>query len=187
MSSPISVMGLDGSLANFGIAVAIVDSDTSKIIEVKDLVLSKTKKDSKLKRADDDFARFQQHWGVVKDIATKNNVNIMFGEIPSGAQDARASFAFGGVTSMLSGLSTYYDLSVVTPAQVKVAATGNKFADKEDVIAAMYKLYPNAPWITGKKANAMDITTPSGLYLTNANEHLADAVAVVIAGLKRGK
>jgi Holliday junction resolvasome RuvABC endonuclease subunit len=184
MAGPISVMGLDGSLANFGIAVAIVDSDTNKIIEVKDLVLSKTSKNPKLKRADDDYARFQQHWGVVKDIATKNNVNIMFGEIPSGAQDARASFAFGGVTSMLAGLGTYYDMKVVTPAQVKEAATGSKHADKEDVIEAMYGLFPSAPWITGKKSNAMNITTASGLYLTNANEHLADAVAVVIAGLK---
>lgn len=183
MSNPISVMGLDGSLANFGIAVAVVDLDTKTIIEVKDLVLSKTAKNAKLKRATDDFTRFQQHWNIVKEVADKYNVNIMYGEIPSGAQDARASFAFGGVTAMLAGLGTYYQVGVVTPAEVKVAATGNKHADKEDVIAAMHKAFPTAPWITGKKANAMNITTTSGLYLTNANEHLADSVGVILAGI----
>jgi Holliday junction resolvasome RuvABC endonuclease subunit len=185
MSYPISVMGLDGSLANFGIAVATVNLHTKTIIEVKDLILSKTTKNPKLKRADDDFARFRQHWLVIKKTALANNVNIMFGEIPSGAQDARASFAFGGITATLAGLSIDYDVTTVTPTEVKVAATGFKHADKEDVIQAMYRLYSSAPWITGKKPNGMGITTASGLYLTNANEHLADATAVIVAGLKK--
>lgn len=185
MSYPISVMGLDGSLANFGIAVAIVDSESKKITDVKDLVLSKTLPNKKLKRADDDYARFQQHWHVVKDLAYKHNINVMFGEIPSGAQDARASFAFGGITAMLAGLGTQFQMTTVTPAEVKLAACGSKHADKEDVIAAMHGLFPDTNWITGKKANAMNIKTASGLFLTNANEHLADACAVIVAGLKK--
>lgn len=187
MGNPISVLGLDGSLANFGIAVVIIDPDEKKIIEVKDLILSTTKKSSvkSMKRADDDFARFQQHWQTLKSEATKHNIQAIFGEIPSGAQDARAAFAFGGVTAILAGLSCDYTTTVVTPSEVKIASTGNKHADKEDVIAAMYKEFPHANWIKGKKPNAMSITDAKGLYLTNANEHLADAVAVVLAGLRK--
>jgi Holliday junction resolvasome RuvABC endonuclease subunit len=185
MGYPISVMGLDGSLSNFGIAVATVDSDSKRVIEVKDLILSKTKPDKSLKRATDDFARFKQHWLVIQKAAEEYDVTVMFGEIPSGAQDARASFAFGGVTAMLSGLATQYILTTVTPAEVKLASTGSKHADKEDVILEMHKLFPSAPWITGKKANTMGIKTSSGLFLTNANEHLADATATILAGLKK--
>ncbi len=181
------VLGLDGSLQNFGIALATVDLTTKEIISVDDLVLSKTVKstDKKMKRADDDYSRFYTQIGAVRQLASDNNVSCMFGEIPSGAQDARASFAFGGVTAILAGFAHDYELKTVTPAEVKVAATGSKNADKEDVIAATYELFPNAPWITGSKPNAMNIKTPEGKYLTNANEHLADAIAVILAGLKK--
>lgn len=185
MANPISVMGLDGSLANFGIAVATLDTDTNEIIEVKDLILSKSKPNKKLKRAEDDFARFNQHWDCIRNTATKYDVKVMYGEIPSGAQDARAAFAFGGITAMLGGLALDYDLTTVTPAEVKVAATGDRHADKEDIIEEMHSRFPTAPWITSKRENKMNITTSSGLFLTNANEHLADSIGVILAGVKK--
>lgn len=186
MEGPRYVMGLDGSLANFGIAVGIV-CPKGEVLGIERLVISKTTKakSKKTRRADDDFARFEQHWHMVKGIANEFNVKTMYAEIPSGAQDARASFAFGGVTAMLAGLSLDYKMTTVTPAEVKIAATGDKHADKEDMISAMYGLFPTAPWLTSKKPNAMAVTTSSGLYLTNANEHLADATGVILAGIKK--
>jgi Holliday junction resolvasome RuvABC endonuclease subunit len=187
----LNVLGLDGSIQNFGIAVGVIETDTWELLSIKNLVLSKTKKstDKKTKRAEDDFARFAQHWKAIADItesvAIEWNPFYVFGEIPSGAQDARASFAFGGVTAMLAGLSLTNKVITVTPSEVKVAATGLKHADKEDVIAAMYDRFPHAPWITSKRPNAMNIHEGDGLYLTNDNEHLADAIAVILAGLEK--
>lgn len=189
MRGPHYVMGLDGSLANFGIAVALVSGDGKEVMSVEHLIISKTTpapKKAKVKRADDDFARFKQHWQNVTGVAKEYKVETMYAEIPSGAQDARASFAFGGVTAMLAGLSIDYDVTTVTPAQVKIAATGDKHADKEEMIGAMYGLFPDAPWLISKKPNAMSIVTKDG-YLTNANEHLADSVGVILAGIEKQK
>jgi Holliday junction resolvasome RuvABC endonuclease subunit len=185
----VNVLGLDGSLQNFGIAVARVDTGTWTVLDVKNLVLSKTTKntDKKVRRADDDFKRFAQHVYEVRLIAAVEKVEYIFGEIPSGAQDARAAFAFGGVTAMLAALTYDYKVVTVTPAEVKLAATGMKHADKDDVIRAMYSCFPDAPWLTSNKPNQMDIKTPEGKYLTNANEHLADAVGVILAGIKKCK
>jgi Holliday junction resolvasome RuvABC endonuclease subunit len=186
LKETIKVLGLDGSLQNFGIAVGTVHIATKELVSVDQLVLSKTSKstDKKLKRADDDFNRFREHWLTIETIIAMDKPLHVFGEIPSGAQDARAAFAFGGVTAILAGLSLTNNLITVTPAEVKLAATGWKHADKEDIIAAMHGLYPTANWIKSRKPNAMAIEK-DGWYLTNANEHLADAVAIILAGIKK--
>lgn len=187
------VIGLDGSLANFGIAVAEVNTDTWEILSVSSLELSKTakSKDKKVKRSDDDYMRFKMHWQKILATRASTGATIIVGEIPSGAQDARAAFAFGGVTAMLAGLDAFFIHGVstitVTPSEVKQAATGTKHADKEDVISAMYGCFPDANWIVSSKPNGMNIKTPEGKYLTLANEHLADAVGIIKAGLEKCK
>jgi Holliday junction resolvasome RuvABC endonuclease subunit len=180
----VNVLGLDGSLQNFGMAVISLDWPSSKL-KVEALLLSKTKpnKAKGVKRADDDLQRFRQHWEEINCIITKYNCSFAFGEVPSGAQDARAAFALGGITAMLACVPL--PLIAVTPREVKIAATGTPHADKPDMIEAMYKEFPNAPWITSKVKNAMAIQPTPTTYLTLANEHLADACAVVKAGLKK--
>jgi Holliday junction resolvasome RuvABC endonuclease subunit len=180
----IKVMGLDGSLQNFGIAVGTVDTITKELLTVDNLLLSKTAKDGTVKRANDDFDRFRRHWETIETLIAAEKPMMIFGEIPSGSRDVRAAFAFGGVTSILAGLSLTNKLYTVTPAEVKLAASGWKHADKEDVIAAIHSRFPDADWIRSKKPNAMCIEK-DGFYLTNANEHLADAVSTILAGLKK--
>ena len=65
----------------------------------------------------------------------------------------------------------------VTPTEVKVAATGSKTATKEEMIDWAYKKYRDAyGWLTRKQ---------SGQYvLKKENEHLADAIGAINAGLK---
>lgn len=179
------VLGLDGSLSNFGMTVVTVDFIKKSIVSIDELVLSTTSKAATGKRSDDDFLRFRQHWLKINELTDKYNIQKIYGEIPAGAQDARASFAFGGVTSMLSGLSCFFDVQTVTPIEVKVATTGVKYADKEDVISAVHTSFPDADWIVSKRKNKMNITNDKGLYLGNSNEHLADAVGTVLAGLKK--
>lgn len=178
-------LGLDGSLTNFGIAVASVDAGTRTNIEIHELILSKTapNKTKGLRKSSDDVARFKQHATLIRYLIETYDIKFAVGEVPSGAQDARAAFAFGGVTAILASLPI--ELIEVTPADVKVAATGHKHADKEDIIKWAYLNYPDANWIVGSKPNALNITTPSGKYLTLANEHLADACAAIKAGLEK--
>lgn len=183
----INVLGLDGSIQNFGLAVGQIDPSTWELLSVSALVLSKTKKAEKTKRADDDLARFRKHWMTIETLIAIDNPLHLFAEIPSGSRDVRAAFAFGGVTAILAGLTLSHEVTTVTPMEVKVAATGVKHADKEDVIAAMYERFPKAPWLTSKRPNAMNICKDDGLYLTNDNEHLADAIGAILAGLEKCK
>lgn len=181
----IIAMGLDGSIQNFGIAVCEIDLDSKTILRVEHLLLSKTKKDGKAKRAEDDFKRFATHYYQIRGMIWDYGVEYIFGEIPAGAKDARAAFAFGGVTAILGVLSYDKHVTTVTPREVKIAATGLPHADKDDIIAAMYDAFPDANWILSKRSNAMDIQTLEGEYLTNDNEHLADALGIILAGMTK--
>lgn len=180
----VRVIGLDGSLQNFGMAICTVNVEEKKIISVDKLILSKTKPDNTkgVRRSSDDVARFRQHSDFIKKAIIEYNVSFAIGEVPSGAKDARAAFAFGGVTALLASLPVR--LVEVTPSDVKVAATGYKHADKEDIIEWAVKNFPDAGWILGAKANKMNIKL-HGKFVTNANEHLSDSVAAVQAGLNK--
>jgi Holliday junction resolvasome RuvABC endonuclease subunit len=173
---------IDGSLQNLGLAVVTIDG--RKVSGVVTLQLNKTMptKDKKMRKSYDDLARFQSHWRFLDNIIDEYNCKLAIGEVPSGAQDARANFAFGGVTAMYACLPIPF--IPVYPLEVKFAATGSKHADKEDMIEWAYNAYPNANWLVSKRANNMNIKTKAGLYLAPPNEHLADAVAVGHAGVK---
>lgn len=173
---------IDGSLQNLGLAVVTIDH--SLVSGVVTLKLNKTAPttNKKMRKSYDDLARFQSHWKVLSETIAEYKCKVAFGEVPSGAQDARANFAFGGVTAMYACLPIPF--IPVYPLEVKEAATGFKHADKEDMIEWAYNTYPKANWMISKRANKLNIKTPEGLYLMPGNEHLADSVAVGYAGVK---
>jgi Holliday junction resolvasome RuvABC endonuclease subunit len=181
-----NIVAIDGSLCNFGISVISYNEDTNTLGTVRTMLLSETAPDNTkgAKRSLDDLKRFNQHWTTINDVINKYECKFAIAEIPSGAQDARAAFAFGGITSMMACLPI--KLVPVTPLEAK-AVTGIKHADKEDMIAWAYDKYPLADWFLSKRSNKMDIKTPAGLYLQNKNEHLADSIAVAFAGLTKLK
>ena len=61
----------------------------------------------------------------------------------------------------------------VDPSEVKLATVGNRTASKADMIAWAVGLYPDADWLQDRSGS-----------LIAANEHLADAVASIHAGMK---
>ncbi len=177
----VTAICIDGSLQNLGLAV--VELDETRITKVIDLILNTTKPtdDKKKRKSYDDLFRFQSHWKVLTETIDKYNCTLSIGEVPSGSQDSRASFAFGGITAIYACLPVPF--IPVHPAEVKLAATGFKHSDKEDIITWAYSKYPDANWLTSKRSNKMNIKTPSGLFLKNENEHLADAIAIAYAGV----
>lgn len=175
-------LGLDGGLKNFGLCVAYFDN---KNVHIEKLIISKTapSKAKDVKRSIDDLTRFRQHAMIIRDTIQRWEIGIAVGEIPAGAKDARALYAFGGVLGLYASLDIPF--IPVTPSDVKIAAAGNKHADKEDIIEAMYSRFPYANWITSKRANKMEIKSKEGLYLTPDNEHLADSIGAVLAGIEK--
>jgi hypothetical protein len=105
---------------------------------------------------------------------------VAFGEIPSGAQHARSAFGFGVAVGVLA--SCKIPLFEVMPLETKLGSVGIKTADKPDIIRWAAELYPEAPWqryeapTRGKKPHAKG-------DLHDDNEHVADAIAIVHAGI----
>lgn len=167
--SKIIIAGLDGSKSNFGIAKVLLDVNTLEF-EVIDLVLIKTEKSkNKQVRASSDNLRRAQELAVGA-AANINDCITVFGEVPSGGQSYDAVLGFGIVIGVYAGLKPPF--CEVSPAEAKKAAVGTRTASKQEMIEWAVARFPNAPWRMHRGKATLD------------NEHLADALAIVLAGLK---
>jgi Holliday junction resolvasome RuvABC endonuclease subunit len=170
------IAGLDPSMAHFGIAIKDLDLETMQM-ELIDLVLIDTEKQSGKKvvrQSSDDLRRATEAHAAYHATLVGNNVQFVFSEVPSGGQSARAVYSFGIVVGLLA--SCPVPLIQVMPSETKLATVGTKTASKAEMIEWAAETYPSGPWIKRKSKGEM--------VLTNANEHLADACAVVYAGVK---
>lgn len=173
MSNKIMLAGLDGSLRNFGIVKCLLDLDTMKL-EVVDMQLVKTdkSKNKQVRASSDNLERAQT-------IATRLHSSLtdcqtVFLEVPSGGQSYAAVLGFGIVIGLYASLTN--PVCEVSPSETKLAVVGTKTASKQEMIAWATEAYPDAPWRTVKRNGIM--------VPTNDNEHLADALAIIHAGIK---
>lgn len=170
----IKIVGMDPSMSNWGIAKATLDVETLQF-EIDDLILIETESEAKkgVIKQSDDLRRAK----IVKEgmIEACEDASIAVSEIPfcNPAGYAAANFNSGLVTGVLAACPI--PLIQVFPAEVKFKATGIRSATKDEMITWAIGKYPNAPWrmrtLKGKQVP------------TKVNEHLADAVAALNAGL----
>lgn len=170
----VKILGIDPALRNFGYAIARVSVETGEILSIDDLVLVKTEDDAgkKVRRNSDDLRRAKAHVDALKRLTS--GVDFAMAEVPVGSQSARAMASYGICIGVLASCDV--PLIQVTPTENKVCATGKKTASKEEMIEWAHGLFPNAPWLTRK--------TKGETVLKNENEHLADAVGAIYAGLQ---
>ena len=170
----IKIVGFDPSMSNWGICKATLDIETLEFT-VDDLILVETESESKkgvIKQSDDlRRAKIVQE-GMLEACA---DASLAISEIPfcNPAGYAGANFNSGLVTGVLA--SCPLPLIQVFPGEVKMKATGVRSATKGEMIDWAMNRFPNAPWKMRKLKGKM--------VPTNANEHLADAVASINAGL----
>lgn len=169
----ITVVGLDPSMANFGIATGILDLDSGTFfgleIEVVDTAPGKTKQ---VRKNSDDLERARKISKTLSSLLL--GADLVCVEIPVGSQSARAMASYGMCIGVLASINI--PMIQLTATELKVAATGNKNASKKDMIDWATKLYPNTNWYTKK---VKGVTT-----FTNKNEHVADATAAIHAAVK---
>jgi Holliday junction resolvasome RuvABC endonuclease subunit len=167
------ILSLDPSFANIGWCVASVDVAEAKILKMIDGGLISTEKSETktIRRSSDDLRRANEIASGLRKIA--QNVDMVFAEIPTGTQSARASWALGIALGCLTNLSPT-PLVEITPTMTKLASIGRKDASKEEIIEWAVGLYPDLPWITARGKSK----------LSPKNEHLADSVGVLHAGLQ---
>lgn len=173
MSTKIRVAGIDPSLKNLGVAHMTFDLVSGELaVQALHLVQTEKTKHKQVRQNSDDLRRAQE---LVQEFhRLTQNQTFVFAEIPTGAQSATAMKAFGIAIGVLA--SCPVPLIQVQPFETKLASVGTKTASKQEMIEWATELYPKAPWLRLRDK-------PDGKIL-NDNEHLADAVAVVHAGIK---
>lgn len=169
----IKIAGLDGSLVNFGVALMTYDTDTNTLT-LDDVALSETKNETgkKVRMSSDNLRRCQEHAEFLKHKLA--GCTLAFAEVPTGGQSAKACIAFGMVIGLYASLPM--PVIEVAPAETKLATVGTRTASKEEMIDWATTEYPDAPWLTRRLKGQ--------IVPVSKNEHLADAAAVVHAGIK---
>jgi hypothetical protein len=169
----ILIAGLDGSLRNFGVARLWYDIE-AEALDVDDLVLSETlpEKHKKVRASSDLFRRAYELQRTT--LTALGGSRMCFAEIPSGGQSYDAVIGFGIVIGVYASINI--PLIEVSPIETKKATVGTRTASKQEMIDWAFETYPNAPWLTTKRAGKR--------VPTLKNEHLADACAIVHAGIR---
>lgn len=168
----IKIVGIDPSLRNFGFAQALLNIHTLEYtIENLILVESENEAGKVVRKNSDDLRRASTLYnGLVRACA---GASLAIAEVPVGSQSARAMASYGMCVGVLAACPV--PLIQVTPAEVKLAAVGNKQAAKEEMIEWAMAKHPGANWLMRKSKGRM--------VPMNDNEHLADACAAIEAGL----
>jgi Holliday junction resolvasome RuvABC endonuclease subunit len=170
----IAVVGFDPSIRNWGIATATVDVDTLEVA-IASIELVETEKDQAktVRRSSDDLRRATElHDGMVA--ACKDGIVLAMAEIPTGTQSASGMKSNGICIGVLAACPL--PLIEVNPTEVKMAAIGKKNASKSEMIEWAMTKYPTLNWLTR--------TVKGKRVPLNDNEHLADAIATIHAGVK---
>lgn len=176
----LKLLGLDPSLSNFGIAKMTLDL-TDRSLDLDDLVLVKTEpeQDKKKKKAVRQNSLDLERGRILHDalIEHAQGFQIAVAEVPVGSQSARAMASYGVCIGVLAACPI--PMIQVTPSEVKMAGFGVKTATKDEMIEWALQTYPAANWLRyAQNGKTYKKGEPSA-----ANEHLADAVAAVHAGI----
>lgn len=165
------VLGVDPSMRNWGLARGLLDIDTG-VFEGLELKLCQTEVDhnKQVRTNSKDMAAaeliFQEVYPWFQD------AKVIFVEVPVGSQSANGMKSYGMCVGLLGALRALgHQIIEVTPTENKIALSGDKTASKDTMIRAAHAIYPEANWLM------------KGGKLLNKNEHLADAIGTIHAGV----
>lgn len=177
---PIHVIGIDAALANMGLCRATIDWGAHPAYRVRvhtlRLVTTKIQDKKVVRKASDDLRRakvlhqaLQEFCVPVFEPSFLAAPKVAFAEIPSGSQSSTAARGLGIAVGVIA--SCPVPVIEVSQLEVKMASVGVRSASKADMISWAVRTYPTAPWLRHNNK------------ITAANEHLADAIAVIHAGI----
>jgi Holliday junction resolvasome RuvABC endonuclease subunit len=169
----IKLVSLDPALSNLGIAVLDYDLDADQL-DLKSLRLVQTEasKHKTVRKNSDDLERARLLFQGMTDAC--DNCHIAIAEIPVGTQSARGAMSNGIALGVLAGCPI--PLIQVSPTEAKMASVGIKTATKDEMIEWAMKHYPHKDWLLRRSKGQV--------VPLKDNEHLADAVAIAVAGVK---
>lgn len=170
----IKAVAIDMAFANVGLAsVWITVNEQGIAVCGKDLKLVSTEREDHkvVRKSSDDLRRAGLLHRELGDFVIGASATLAFAEVPSGSQSASAARALGIAVGVLA--SCPVPIVEVSPMEVKklFSPNGKRKVPKTEIIAWAIKQWPNLPWLKFKGKPTL------------ANEHLADAMAVVMAGI----
>ena len=165
-------LSIDSSLAHTGIAVGEILPDGTFTVETIDLWETEKTKNKQVRASSDTVARCRETFMYLQAWIRNIKPAIIFVETPSGSQSASGMKSYGATCQLIASLQP--EPIEVTPTEVKIAALRNKTASKRDMINWAYNKYPE---LKGWEWNNKGV-------LQDKNEHMADAIAIVHAGVQ---
>lgn len=172
----IRVIGIDLAFANVGLSLVGVDQapDGSFKLDLLALRLITTSSDKDtrkvVRKSSEELRRAREIHAGIQGWINETGATLAFAEIPSGTQSASAARGLGIAVGVMACIQL--PVLEVTPMEVKKAVATGKAPSKAEIIAWATTRWPNANWL---RHNGR---------ITQNNEHLADAAAVVVAGVK---
>ena len=166
--SRLKFIGIDPALSNLGMCRGWIDLDTLEW-EVEELQLQETKpvKSKVVRKSSLDYDRCRELFEAQVEFA--QGADFAFVEMPIGSQSANAMKSYGACIMLIATLDC--PLIQVSPSEVKFRAVRDKNATKEEMIAWATKKFPDINWLR------------RGEKILLKNEHLADSIGVVNAGM----
>lgn len=167
----ITVVGMDPSLRNWGLAEAILDLETG-YMETPHLTLIETKEptNKQVRVNSTDLAAAEKLAAAA--LTAARRAKVVFVEVPVGSQSARAMASYGICVGVLGAIRAEgIPLIEVTANEVKLHLAGTKTATKRQMIDAAVEHYPDANF------------PRQGKRIVDKAEHVADAIGAIHAGV----
>lgn len=168
----ISILGMDPSMRNWGLAAGTYDLDSGKI-DVIDLSIihSDPGELKQVRQNSKDLISAEILCKELYSICSK--YKFIFAEVPVGSQSSRAQTSYGMCIGILGFLRALGNVIIeVNPTQVKLAVGRSKTASKHQMVEEAYSLHPRANW-----------PIRNGIVVGKA-EHMADAIGSIYAGIQ---
>jgi Holliday junction resolvasome RuvABC endonuclease subunit len=147
-----------------------IDDLSVRVTRIRLLETEKLTTKSVRQNSDDLRRAREAHEAISEDL---DSATLAFVEVPVGSQNARAMCSYGVCIGLLAAVKV--PLIQVQPTEVKMAAVGTKTASKQEMIEWATALYPDLPWF---KTTRKGVTT-----FSDKNEHIADAIGAIHAGI----
>ncbi len=157
----LKVVGFDPSLSNWGMCKFWIQKDSIEVAEIG-IVETKPSKQLGQRKNSLDLERGKDLYDGVT--AFLEDVDLVCVEIPVGSQSANGMKSYGMCIGILASIDI--PMIQVTPKQVK-SITGKPSATKKEMIQWAKTKHPEASW-----------------FNQNKDEHVADAMAAVYAGMQ---
>ena len=176
MSRTLSVLGMDPSLNNWGLAYGKFHVEENRLsVATLDVIQPDYSQGKQVRQNSKDLERAQALFTGA--YAAAQHADAVFVEVPVGSQSARAMASYAICVGVLGALrASGIPFFEITPAEVKQATIGSGTASKAQIIERAVNLYPDAGWPTQTQKGVTKV-------ITGKAEHMADAIGAIEAGI----